>query len=211
MVTVTKDLPVPESPTLVVVSPEGDYADTDLILCAERANPSEPIIQMQAQYLRYGPLVYQFNTPEELGAALCAIDPASTHDAAQLWREEEARRLKREQGTLVPEDPTPAPDAIADAPPIAEEEEDDVRFFRQEQEAASSTPPASDAATTTPPMPVIDAGEPAGDVAGAASSTPALPDPEPAPLPIEEPPALGDPTIVVDPIPANTSTTTPAE
>jgi hypothetical protein len=52
MVTVTENMDIAGDPNLTVYSPTGDYADTDLILCADKKNPGLPIVQLQAQYLR---------------------------------------------------------------------------------------------------------------------------------------------------------------
>ncbi len=104
---------IPESETLRVYSPEGNYADTDLILCAEVSDMATPVAMLQAQYIRYGNIVYQFNSPEELGEAIIAVDPSSKHDAAALYLEEVARNAARAAGTLEPENPAPTADSPA--------------------------------------------------------------------------------------------------
>lgn len=122
MITITKGSPVPDSPDHIVVMDSGEYADVDLILCAPRGSQGAADAMYQAQFLKYGALVYQHETPESLGKAIVEIDSESTHDAAQLYREEEARRIAREAGTLTPENATPTPDAIVEAPdPVTEE------------------------------------------------------------------------------------------
>lgn len=113
MVPISKGDPVPELSNLIVCSDGGEYADVDLIMCAEQKAPTVPVAMYQAQYIRYGSLVYRFDDQEALGAAIVAVESGSTHDAAQLWREEETRRIARKRGTLVPENPTPAPNAVA--------------------------------------------------------------------------------------------------
>jgi len=126
-----------EANGLVVSSNSGDYADTDLILCATREMPTVDIAMYQAQFIRYGNLVYQFETPEALGAAISVIDPGSTHDAAQLWREEESRRAARQEGTLAPENPAPAPDAIVEEgaeKPTKQDEEPTIEDVPKEVE-----------------------------------------------------------------------------
>ena len=120
MIPIVKGMFIPDAPDLVVMSPDGQYGDSDLIACADVSAPDVHTASFAAQYIRYGKLVYQFNTPEELGAAIVAVDPKSSHDAAQLFREEEARRLAREKGTLAPENPTAAPDAIDPTEPMPE-------------------------------------------------------------------------------------------
>lgn len=142
MVTITQGQRVPESETLVVTAPSGDYADADLILCGEPGS-SEATGMYAAQFIQYGPLVYQYNTPEELGAAIVALDKNSTHDAAMLYKEEEARRLAREKGTLQPENPVAAPDAIIE--PVVQET-DPVSSMSDEEYVAS----ISDTESVTP-------------------------------------------------------------
>lgn len=200
---------------LIVSSPSGEYADTDLILCARKDTPDFDTAMYQAQFIRYGEVVYQHETPEALGAALIAIDPESTHDAAQLWREDEARRLAREKGTLAPEDPTPAPDAIEPEPvtskeDVAQEETDTTEVVEDTPEESPATPETPNEPPAEPEMPVIDAGEPpadpvdTGEVAGAATSTsPAIPIIQTEELP--ELPFLPEEPVVL----GNTSTTTP--
>lgn len=114
MIAITKGTPVPGNPTHVVVMDSGEYADVDLMLCAPLDNQGTPDAMFQAQFIKYGPVVYQHETPEALGKAIVEIDPSSTHDAAQLFREEEARRLARETGTLAPENAVAAPDAVVE-------------------------------------------------------------------------------------------------
>lgn len=202
MVTVTKTLPIAENPNLAIYSPEGDYADTDLILCEEKNGPGIATAQLQAQYLKYGPVVYQFNTPEELGAALFLIDPESTHDAVLLYKEEEARKAAREQGTLTPSDPVAAPDSnAADVPAdVPNDQEPDTQFFNEQaaQEEASST------ATTTSQTGDAPVPDTSGEVLGEATSSPdgTLPEATSTPpidTPVEVPIDTG-----------NTSTTTPS-
>lgn len=209
MVPISKGDKVFGEQKLRVTMETGEYADVDLIECADSAS-NEPTGVFQAQYVKYGPMVYQFNAPEELGAALVAIDPESTHDAAQLWREDEARRIKRQGGTLAPEDPAAAPDAV-EPEAVPEEEEDDVKFFKEqaEQEAASSTPQLPEEPPQERDIPVIDIEPPAGEVGGAASSTPPAPDVPPAipDIQVEEPPVIEE--LPIEPPASNVSTTTP--
>jgi hypothetical protein len=209
MVTVTENMDIAGDPNLTVYSPTGDYADTDLILCADKKNPGLPIVQLQAQYLRYGPIVYQYNAPEELGGALFALDPDSTHDAVLLYKEEEARKAARMGGTLIPSDPVPSPDSNADASPIPEAEEEDVKFFKEQdaQGTATSTP---EVPTTDPEIPVIDAGETLGVSTSTDSAIP-VPEPEIPTIQLE----TSTTTPVMQPevpsvsVPDTTATTTP--
>ncbi|HRH24357.1 MAG TPA: hypothetical protein PK109_02090 [Candidatus Paceibacterota bacterium] len=205
MITISKGDRVAGLPDLIVSSPSGEYADVDLILCARKDAPNFDAAMYQAQFIRYGEVVYQHETPEALGAVLVAIDPESTHDAAQLWREEEKRRIAREGGTLVPEDQTPAPDAVEPQTTIPEEEEDDVKFFKEKEEEAATTTP--DEAVPDREIPVIDIEEPPlGEVGGAASSTEPIADPSVPVIQIDEPVV----TPPVEDVPAlDMSSTTP--
>lgn len=206
MTPITKNEQVADMKDLVVLTDSGEYADTDLILCASTDAPTIAIAQYQAQFVKYGEMVYQFEKPEELGQAIVALDAESTHDAAQLWREEEARRIAREQGTLTPADQSPAPDAVVPPEPEAEPQpEEEVEFLKDPPaQNATSTPPTSDQ-PSEPEMPVIDVTDPP-EVLG--TTTPDLPPVDPDPLP----PPITEPDIVPIPEPeviSNTSTTTP--
>ncbi len=206
MITLVKGMKVPDDSKLAVVAESGDYAEADLILCAPEGTDFATAM-LQAQYVKYGPVVYQFETPEELGKALYEQDPESTHDAVALYKEELARDAARASGTLTPSDPAP----IEDAPvPVNNDQEADTQFFRDQaaEEAASST------ATTTPEVPV-DTG---GQVLGESTSTPALPEViEPAPIvpeatttPIDTGSMSTTTPTVPEPVPAtDLSTTTP--
>ena len=117
MVTITSGLRIADQPNLRVYSPEGQYADADLILLSDAADLATPVAMLQAQFVKYGPVVYQFNTPEDLGKAVLAIDPTSTLDAVVLYQQQEARDAARTAGVLTPSDaiPTtpPAPDTTS--------------------------------------------------------------------------------------------------
>lgn len=190
MVTLTQDVKIADSPSLVLCSPEGDYQDTDLVLFAEAKDPTFATAQFQAQFAKYGPVVYQYNTPEELGAALFALDPASTHDSVALYKEEAARDAARKAGTLAPSDPAPA-----DNPP-------DQTDAAQNQDSSSSA--GADA-------PSDSSGQVLGDstTGDSASSTPDIASSTPDAIP-------GDTATTTPDLPplempdTNTSTTTPA-
>lgn len=182
---------------LWVATATGEYADTDLIECVEEGTPSGAHM-FQAQYIKYGSIVYQHNTPEELGAALFGVDPESSHDAVLLYKEDEARRQARSEGVLEPTDPVPAVDALQETPArIPEEEEDDVKFFREQaQQETSSTPEVVEIAPE-PELPVIEVEEPTPDTMPTSTASVAEPVPE-AVVPVE----------VVEPAP-DLSTTIP--
>ena len=95
MIHIEQNQKIPENENLRVYSISGDYSDNDLILCYELSDPQTPISSLQAQFIAYGSIVYQFNEPEKLGEAIISVDPNSTHDAAILYKEEEARKAKK--------------------------------------------------------------------------------------------------------------------
>ena len=187
MVPITKDLKISEQESLVVYSPAGDYADTDLILCADAANPSVPTAMLQAQFVKYGPVVYQFSTPEDLGAALVTLDPTSTHDAAALYREDQARKVAREAGTLEPGNPA----AIEDAPKTekVEQPEEPTNVIEElpELDPAPQSGDLNDPSAMPPDT-------------GAVTEEPYLPPVDPALLVPTPEPVLPDPVIVPDPV-----------
>lgn len=175
MITITNKLTITDGPSLVLYSPAGDYQDTDLILYADEQEPGTPIAQFQAQFVKYGPVVYQYNSPEELGEALYTVDPESTHDAVALYKEELARDKARAQGTLTPSDPVPVAEV-----PVSNEEEADTKFFREEaaKAEASSTPEITGEVlgetTTAPeePLPEVLVPETPVDPGPTSSTTP---------------------------------------
>lgn len=107
MIHIEKSQLVPEYPDLQVCAESGDYADTDQVLCAKADSPDIPIAMFAAQFVAYGSMVYRYNTPEELGEAVVAVDPGSQLDAVALYKEEQARKMARLAGTLEPTNPAP--------------------------------------------------------------------------------------------------------
>lgn len=174
---------IPDDRSLVVAHDGGKYADTDLILCADAGNPDEPTMQLQAQYIKYGPLVYQFNTPEELGAAIFALDPDSTHDAVMLYKEEASRKKARETGTLEPENPVEAPDKTEPEPEQKEEEEETIEEPVREAEEPPVEEPAEPVGESEEPLEPEAPAPEEGAVLGEASDEPSVPE---APPLIEE-------------------------
>ncbi len=151
--------------TLVVYADDGQYGDTDLLLCATKDMPNVPTVMLAAQFIAYGPVVYQYNTPEEVGKAVYAIDPAATLDAVVLYKEEEARRRARNTGVLEPENPAPAPDAVeqvpadtpAEIPPTEE-------ILPPDQTPSEPTPTPETPAATPPETPAAESILPSGGI-----------------------------------------------
>ncbi|GEM_PF-2568222 len=86
MIHIQKDQYVAENENLRVATATGDYEDVALIEFYDIANPDVIAGRFQAQYIRYGGMVYRFNDPKELGAEILLIDPTSTHAAASYVR-----------------------------------------------------------------------------------------------------------------------------
>jgi hypothetical protein len=201
MIPIRKNQDVPTRADLQVCADTGEYGDADFILCAKKDRPEFAVEMFQAQFVRYGSVVYQFNTQEELGAALFAADPDSTHDAVALYKEEQARQAARRAGTLEPEKAAPAPDSedgkLPDAEQDAHREEQDEDHAEddadEEQDpaqedggGAEGTEQQEEATTTAPvpeaPPPSYDESSTTPDLLEnlpAATSTPPLPDAAP--------------------------------
>jgi hypothetical protein len=212
MVTITSDLAIAEHPTLFVYSPAGEYADADLILCADRSDPATPVAMLQAQFIKYGSMVYQFNTPEDLGKAILAIDANSKLDAVVLYQQAEARDAARAAGTLTPSDalvakPTPVvPDSATATPdtsatstpdttaPTTTGDSSAASVIAQDQKIIDENTKILDALGTTTPSVVSDmstttpATLPTTPVV--ATTTPVIPDT----LPIDVPSATSTAT-----------------
>lgn len=95
MVHIEKSQKVPQNDNLIVYSPAGDYDDEQLIECSDITNPGVATCAYQAQFIKYGNLVYRFNTPEELGEELIKMDPSSSHKAVAFYKDEQNRKMRR--------------------------------------------------------------------------------------------------------------------
>lgn len=179
MISITTGAPIPEQNDLVVYSQSGNYADTDLILCAETGNPLQPTAMLQAQYVRYGAIVYHFNTPETLGEALLALDLDSTHDAVALYKEQAARDAARNAGTLTPNaDLTPEDTSLnTETDNTLATSTDAATSTEPIFESASSTPsiePISASSTPEITLPTIDENTPPSVIGATSSTTPTI-------------------------------------
>lgn len=90
MVHIAKSQPVPQNENLVVISPSGNYGDNDLVECCDIKNPSLSICAFQAQFIKYGAMVYQYSNAEELAEAILAVDPISEHSAVDFYKQTQA-------------------------------------------------------------------------------------------------------------------------
>lgn len=188
MIHIEKGQNVPEHEELRVLSESGDYDDNDHVECAHVSNPDFALCAFPASFVRYGGIVNQFNDPEMLGKALLAIDPQCTHNAATLFKEEEARRIKRLGGDFTPENPVPVDDSIS---AVAQEE------IKQEQQQKEDKKEVTEEPAPQPAQaPVLDIPPPAVDI---SSTTPAVLD-----LPQE---ATSTPVVPILPIEEAASTT----
>lgn len=169
MIHIEQNQIVPDNENLRVLSVTGDYADNDLIECATLDNPDFALCAFSATFIRYGGMVYQHSDPLKLGEALLAVDPESTHDAVTLFKEEEARRIKREGGDFTPENPVPADEAVSQ---ITQEE------IKEEEAKAEETPPTEDTPKKDEPAkdsPETPRGEVLGDVTAPAETSTTTP------------------------------------
>ena len=82
MIHIIRDQELMGNPNLKVASPTGNYEDTALIDFYNIYNPEIIAGAFQAQFVKYGGMVYQFNEPKELGEEILKIDPESTHSSA---------------------------------------------------------------------------------------------------------------------------------
>jgi len=93
---------VSENPNLRVDIPSGDYQDADLVDFYDISKPRSIVGSFQAQYVRYGSVVYRFNAPEELGAEILKIDSESTHAAAIYFKMTKDLRDQLNAGAMSP-------------------------------------------------------------------------------------------------------------
>lgn len=211
MVHIEKDQIVPENEDLRVFAVSGDYDDNDLIECYHTDNSNFALFAFPAAFIKYGGIVYRFGTPEEAGEALLKIDPNSTHDYAVLFKEEEARRKKRQGGDFDPENPVPVDERISQ---VAQDEAKIVEAA--ETTTLPETPASSPTPTPTPsstPAPTVDA-TPSPSSAPSPSTTP-TPAPSETPVSGETPvptvTATSAPSETPTPIPSETSAPAPSE
>lgn len=100
MIHIIRDQELMGNPNLKIASPTGNYEDTALIDFYNIYNPEITAGAFQAQFVKYGGMVYQFNEPKELGEAILIIDPESTHSAADFARMNIELSKQMKEGTL---------------------------------------------------------------------------------------------------------------
>ena len=146
MISIQKNQTIPEHPDLRVLYSSGDYGDNDLIECSTIDNPDFALCAFSSSYIKYGNIVNQFSDPLELGKKLIEIDPDCTHDTAILFKEEEARRIKREGGDFTPENPVPTDETVKEAEKVPEDKENDPAIT---ENTPSDTEPVSEQDTVS--------------------------------------------------------------
>ncbi len=102
MIHIEKDQRVLENENLRIATTTGDYEDGALIEFYNISDPEMVAGSFQAQYVKYGSLVYKFNDHKELGTAILKIDPTSTHTAASYVRMTNELLAQMEGGSLEP-------------------------------------------------------------------------------------------------------------
>lgn len=192
MIQINKNQIVPENPNLRVLSSSGDYGDNDLIECSTLDNPDFALCAFSSSFIKYGNVINQFNDPLELGKKLFEIDPDATHDTVTLFKEEEARRIKREGGDFTPENPV----------------EIDEEKIKEEEETTSEETPKETPEATTP--------ESTPEETPSSTESPTPTESEQTPVPVVDPvptePAPVEPEVLVpETPPTETETPTPIE
>jgi hypothetical protein len=100
MIHIEKNQNIPENENLRIFTETGDYEDTALIEFYDISNSDIAVGSFQAQYVKYGSLVYRYNDNLELGREILKIEPESTHSAASYVRMTDELLLKMNSGSL---------------------------------------------------------------------------------------------------------------
>lgn len=205
MITLEANMIVKDATNLRLASAAGEYDDTALVECYDPENPEIGLSMYQAQYVKYGNLVYYYNDPKELGAALLALDPESTHTAASFVRMTNELLTQMNDGSL---EGSTLETAIGENQAVSPEEP-----IIEEPEATTPPPtetPEPDPTETLPEAEPVGDSVPEGDTEGDIDTI--LP-PENA---TSTPDVLGTsttteavPVTLPDPVVDEVSTTTP--
>lgn len=178
MIHIEKDQEVAGAKAIKVSSPSGDYEDEALIECYDATSPDAPTSAYQAQFVKYGSLVYQFNESAELGREILKLEPQSTHTAASYVRMTDELLAKMTGGSL---EATSLNTALAGEQAAMEDQKADPQPPAQPQSipetpsGVDAPPVAPDVSTTTPALldtPPEATTTPALDVPAGATSTP---------------------------------------
>ncbi len=178
-----------EDENLVVSTATGDYADNDLIEFYNLDNPNMVAGSFQAQYIKYGNIVYKFNDNQVLGEEILKIDPESTHAAASFVKMNKELSRQMEEGSLEPESLT---QVLSDEQTSMEEKMTDSSTTTEQN-------PVGTVETTTTRMDgdgnIIDS---TTTTTTTSKEVPISPDPVIAPAPVDEVPVVV-PDIQVNP------------
>lgn len=175
-----------ENENLIVSSNTGDYLDNELIEFYNIENSDITLGTFQAQFIRYGSMVYKFSDSKELGEEILKIDPESTHTSASYVRMMNELLGKMNEGSLEPESLN---QVISDEQTIMEEKREESPVDPEEEkeiietiETTTETDENGDTITTT----TTTTEEILPDVIEPAIETPVIETPVEIPL-IEEP------------------------
>lgn len=167
MIHIEKDQKIPENDNLRVYSNTGDYEDNDLIQFYDISSPSTIAGAFQAQFIKYGSVIYGFNDAEELGEAILKIDPESNQDNASYVRMKKELLKKLDQGNLdknslnqvIQEDQkiseqSVSTDTASSTPDVSDNTSDVVNTIQNIDQTSTTTPEilpnlSSDISTTT--------------------------------------------------------------
>ncbi len=100
MIYIEQDSLIAEQNNLRVASPSGEYEDTALVAFYDVARPHIELGSYQAQYVKYGSMIYKFNDPKELGEEILKVDPESKHEAAVFVRMSNELLAQMNGGTI---------------------------------------------------------------------------------------------------------------
>lgn len=102
MIHIEKNQNIADNENLRVATPTGDYEDGALIEFYDTNDEGAIAGTFQAQYIKYGGMVYSFGGHKELGEGILKIDPNSTHTAASFVRMTNQLLAQMEEGSLEP-------------------------------------------------------------------------------------------------------------
>lgn len=213
MIHIEKGESIKDNENLRIKSPSGDYDDADLIEFYDVDDKKNVSGAFQAQYVKYGGMVYMFNSPKELGEAILKIDPESTHTTASYVRMTNELLAKMNGGTLEVnslQDVVNAEQASIDDQAQAEEK---VEETPAEETSTEETPATEEEVEETPEETVEEPEEVPADespinelpIEELSSETSTSTNPLPPELPVDETPEIELPPVETS-VPDATST-----
>ncbi len=100
MIHIEQNQKISDSENLFVATATGDYEDNALIEFYEEGKSGIVLGSFQAQYVKYGNMVYKFSGHKELGEEILKIDPDSTHTSASFVRMSNQLLSQMNEGSL---------------------------------------------------------------------------------------------------------------